>query len=43
MKPTFVVKIAIGAIQRTEVRFVSLLSGGNITAIVANPPERKLA
>ena len=27
----------------TEVRFASLLSGGFITAIVVNPPERKLA
>ena len=27
----------------TEVRFASLLSGGFINAIVANPPERKLA
>ena len=26
----------------TEVRFVSFLSGGFITAIVVNPPERKL-
>ena len=29
--------------QCTEVRFASLLSGGFITAIVVNPPERKLA
>ena len=29
--------------QCTEVHFVSFLSGGIITAIVANPPERKLA
>ena len=29
--------------QWTEVRFASLLSGGFITAIVANPQERKLA
>ena len=29
--------------QCTKVRFVSLLSGGFITAIVVNPPERKLA
>ena len=29
--------------QCTEVRFVSFLSGGFITAIVVNPPERKLA
>ena len=28
--------------QCTEVHFVSLLSGGFITAIVVNPPERKL-
>ena len=27
----------------TEMRFVSFLSGGFITAIVVNPPERKLA
>ena len=27
----------------TEVRFASLFSGGFITAIVVNPPERKLA
>ena len=27
----------------TEVRFASFLSGGFITAIVVNPPERKLA
>ena len=27
----------------TEVRFVSFLSGGFITAIVVNPPERNLA
>ena len=26
----------------TEVRFVTFLSGGFITAIVVNPPERKL-
>ena len=29
--------------HRTEVRFTSFLSGGFITAIVVNPPERKLA
>ena len=29
--------------QLTEVRFASFLSGGFITAIVVNPPERKLA
>jgi hypothetical protein len=29
--------------QCTEVRFASFLSGGFITAIVGNPPERKLA
>ena len=29
--------------QCTEVRFASFLSGGLITAIVKNPPERKLA
>ena len=29
--------------QSTEVRFASFLSGGFITAIVVNPPERKLA
>ena len=27
----------------TEVRFASFLSGGFITAILVNPPERKLA
>ena len=27
----------------TEVRFASLLSGGFITAIAVNPPERRLA
>ena len=27
----------------TEVRFASFLSGGFITAIVVNPPERKLS
>ena len=30
-------------VQWTEVRFTSFLSGGFITAIVVNPPERKLA
>ena len=29
--------------QCTEVSFASFLSGGFITAIVVNPPERKLA
>ena len=29
--------------QCTEVRFASSLSGGFITSIVVNPPERKLA
>ena len=29
--------------QCTEVRFSSFFSGGFITAIVVNPPERKLA
>ena len=29
--------------QRAEVHFASLFSGGFITAIVVNPPERKLA
>ena len=32
-----------GSRQSTEVRFASLLSGRFITAIVGNPPERKLA
>ena len=32
-----------GLIQRTEVRFASFLSGGFITAIVVNQPEKKLA
>ena len=31
------------AVQCTEVRLASLLSGGLITVIVVNPPERKLA
>ena len=31
------------ALQCTEVHFASFLSGGFITAIVVNPPERKLA
>ena len=30
-------------IQCTEMRFGSFLSGGFITAIVVNPPEKKLA
>ena len=30
-------------LQCTEVRFSSLFSGGFITAIIVNPPERKLA
>jgi hypothetical protein len=30
-------------VQCTEVRFVSLLSGGFTTMAVINPPERKLA
>ena len=30
-------------LQCTEVRFASLLSGGFITAVVVNQPERKLA
>jgi hypothetical protein len=29
--------------QDTALRFASFLSGGFITAIVVNPPERKLA
>ena len=29
--------------QYTEVHFAGFLSGGFITAIVVNPPERKLA
>ena len=29
--------------HRAEVHFVSFLSGGFITAIVINPPEKKLA
>ena len=32
-----------GPVQCTNVRFASFLSGGFITAIVVNPPERKLA
>ena len=35
----YVIKI----VQCTEVRFASFLSGEFITAIVVNPPERKLA
>jgi len=31
------------ALQSTEMRFSSFFSGGFITAIVVNPPERKLA
>ena len=31
------------ALHCTEVRFTNLFSGGFITAIVVNPPERKLA
>ena len=30
-------------VKCTEVRFASFFSGGLITAIVVNPPERKLA
>ena len=33
----------IQAVHCTEVRFASFLSGEAITAIVVNPPERKLA
>ena len=33
----------MAAVQNTEVRFISLLSGGFITAILVNPRERKLA
>ena len=29
--------------QGTEVRFASFFSGGFVTAIVVNPPERKLS
>ena len=36
-------KGSLEAGQCTEVRFASLLSGEFITAIVVNPPERKLA
>ena len=31
------------SMHSTEVRFTSFFSGGFITAIVVNPPERKLA
>ena len=31
------------SLNRTKVRFISLLSGGFITAVVVNQPERKLA
>ena len=35
--------LLLTTLQCTDVRFASLLSGGFITAIVVNPPERKLA
>ena len=35
--------ISVAVLEYTEVRFTSFLSGGFITAIVANSPERKLA
>ena len=39
-----IVTVKSGAVDwSTEVRFASFLSGGFITAIVINPPERKLA
>ena len=36
-------RVAGSSAQCTEVRFASFLSGEIITAIVVNPPERKLA
>ena len=36
-------KQALWPLHNTEMRFASFLSGGFITAIVVNPPERKLA
>ena len=35
-------QLMIACVQCTEVGFASFLSGGFITAIVVNPPERKL-
>ena len=35
--------VKLRAIDRTEMCFASFLSGGFITAIGVNPPERKLA
>jgi hypothetical protein len=36
-------QLIIGAPQYTDVRFASFFSGGFITAIEVNPPERRLA
>ena len=41
-RPSFLPEM-LTLFQLTEVRFVSFLSGESITAIVVNPPERKLA
>ena len=38
-----VYKIRFGPAHNTEVRIASFLYAGFITAIVVNPPERKLA
>ena len=38
----FTVRKLSSSMQCTEVRFASFFSGGFITAIVVNPPERRL-
>ena len=44
MRKSFYNENSIQGVPRyTELRFASFLSGGFITAIVVNPPERKLA
>jgi hypothetical protein len=41
---TFQIEIYLNYLTHcTEIRFASFFSGGFITAIVVNPPERKLA
>ena len=41
---TFLIYEKYGSLtQFTEMRFASFLSGGFITVIVVNPPEKKLA
>ena len=40
--PIIQITVKSQAVDRTEVRFVSFFSGGFITAIVVNQPERKL-